>query len=99
MMSATLSCHHGMVYLVQGNRACEPNNASLGLKVKPSETDRKEKTKKKYNYAVKPQLSSNGWGLQALDLISYGPIAAKAQRVLYQLHSECFIVALLEQPR
>lgn len=39
MMSAMLSCHHGMVYLAQGSHAYEPNKASLGRKVKPSAID------------------------------------------------------------
>ena len=36
-----------------------------------------ERKRQKYNDAVKPQLSSPGWELQALDLISYGPTVAK----------------------
>lgn len=43
-MSAELPCHCDMVYLVQGSHAYESNKVSIGLKVKPSGTDKKEKT-------------------------------------------------------
>lgn len=39
VMSATLSCHNGVVYLVQGSHAYESNNLSIGLKIKPSVVD------------------------------------------------------------
>lgn len=50
-----LSRHHRVVYLVQGSRAYESNNMSIGLKAKPSVMDLKEKDKK-YNHVVKAQL-------------------------------------------
>lgn len=45
VMSAALPCHCDMVYLVQGSHACESNKVSVGLKVKPSGTGKKEKTR------------------------------------------------------
>lgn len=41
-MSTMLSGHHGVLYLVQRSHACDPKNMSIGLKVKPNETDKKE---------------------------------------------------------
>lgn len=45
MVSTMLSYHHGVVYLIRGNHAYESNQVSVGVKVKPSTTDRKEKTR------------------------------------------------------
>lgn len=44
-MSAELSCHHGVIYLVWDSHAYESTKVSVGLQVKPSGTDKMERTK------------------------------------------------------
>lgn len=83
-MSGELSCHRGVVYLVWGSHAYESTEVSVGLQVRPSGTDKLEKTK--HNNVVKPQLSNCGWEFQALICFPMAPHLQIHGTAWYQLH-------------